>query len=50
VLIMRNGVVVAELVGDAIDSVAIERAQLAVTAGSRAETTDLSSEGEQPTT
>lgn len=50
VLIMRNGKVVAELVGDAIDSVAIERAQLAVTAGSRTETTDLSSEGEQPIT
>ena len=50
VLIMRNGVVVAELVGDAIDSVAIERAQLAVTTGSRTEMTDPSAEGEQPST
>jgi ribose transport system ATP-binding protein len=50
VLIMREGVVVAELVGDAIDSVAIERAQLAATTGSRTEMTDPSAEGEQPTT
>jgi ribose transport system ATP-binding protein len=50
VLIMRNGVVTAELAGDDIDSVAIERAQLAVAAGPRAETPDSLAEGEQHTT
>jgi ribose transport system ATP-binding protein len=50
VLIMRNGVVTAELAGDDIDSVAIERAQLAVAAGPRAETSDSLAEGEQHTT